>query len=308
MAGNRDKQASEAVADVREYFDRAVLRSAFAGAPAADPAIQALVAETRAEFDRLAAKIPEAEDRAGLVESAEALARMRAYVLPIEEVRHEAASVHSDMADWGVPRDVLERIADHVEETRTGAPAAARAALYQLYAQADYWDGYVDWWNDQLKLAAWIGAPLTLVTLVAAFLCLGNGLVLPGFVVAGATGAGLSVLLRLPRLAVYGKLSDFWIRATRRYLSGTLAAVLGMALLQTGIFVVPLAGGGDVTKVVAECAAGCAVPGQVLLFGIALALGFSERVISSFTESLVGAPARASRVPARVAAGEPKGA
>jgi hypothetical protein len=291
MSG-RETQTREAIADARECFDRAVLRSAFAGAPAADAALQALVSEVRAEFDRLEAKSSDAVDRGSLEESAVALSRMRAYVLPIDEIRHEAASILDDMADWGVPRDVLDRLADHVEETRTGQVAAARAALYQLYAEYDYWDGYVDWWNSQLKLAVWIGAPLTIATLVASFLCLRRGLVLPGFVAGAATGAGLSVLLRLPRLAVFGKLSDFWIRAARRYLSGTLAALLGLALLQTGLLVIPLANGGDVAKVAAECGSTCGATAQVLLFGIGLALGFSERLISSFTDSLVGAAAR----------------
>ncbi|HEX9185750.1 MAG TPA: hypothetical protein VGB87_01675, partial [Vicinamibacteria bacterium] len=203
-----------------------------------------------------------------------------------------AASVLDTMNDWGVPREVLDRVADHAREARGPDAGAARAALYDMYSELDYWDGYVDWWNDQLKLAARVGAPLTLVTLLAALLCLRSGLVVPGIVGAGATGAGLSVLLRLPRLAVYGKLSDFWIRATGRYLSGTLAAVFGIGLLQTGLVVVPLPNGGDVTKVVAECAGACGVASQLLLFAIALALGFSERVITSFAESLVRVPAR----------------
>ncbi|HEY6101088.1 MAG TPA: hypothetical protein VIW03_16755 [Anaeromyxobacter sp.] len=303
-----EKRVREAIADAREYFDRAVLRSAFAGVPAAEAALQALVAETRAEFERLEAKIPEVADREALEESARALARMRAYLLPMDEVRHDATSILSEMTDWGVPGDVLDRIGDLVGETRTAGAAAARAALYQLYAESDYWDGYVDWWNDQLKRAAWIGAPLTLATLVLSIVCLRRGLVIPGFVLGGATGAGLSVLLRLPRLAVFGKLSDFWIRATRRYLSGTLAAVLGMALLQTGILVIPVANGGDVAKVVSECASSCGIAGQVLLFGVAMALGFSERVISSFADSLVGTAARGRQAAGRPVGGEARGA
>jgi hypothetical protein len=285
-------EAKAVVADQREYFDRAVLRTTFAQGPDAAVAKQALIEMTRREFDRLEQKAA-VGDSEGVEASARALARMRVYVWPREEARQEAAAMLSAMDDWGVPRDALERMASKVARLEHCEDAEAKAILYQLYADHDYWFEFIDWLFDRRRTAMMGVIPLVLVSAALSFWWFGNGSTLLGFVAAAASGSATSVMQRLPPIAVYRRVADFWARAAQRFVSGVMAAMLGLGCLQAGVLVLPLPQGADVASVFNSCALGCGWAQSTALFAVAMALGFTERLLSSLGESMLGVAGRA---------------
>jgi hypothetical protein len=108
---------------------------------------------------------------------------------------------------------------------------------------------------------------------------------------------------RLPPLAVYKKVADFEARAARRFVSGVMAALLALGLIQAGVVVIPLPRGGDLTNAFARCAQGCGWAQASLLFGAGMILGFSERLLTSLGDSLVPTQAKVAERATRDDAG-----
>jgi hypothetical protein len=92
---------------------------------------------------------------------------------------------------------------------------------------------------------------------------------------------------------VYRRVADFWARAAQRFVSGVMAAMLGLGCLQAGVLVLPLPQGADVASVFNSCALGCGWAQSTALFAVAMALGFTERLLSSLGESMLGVAGRA---------------
>lgn len=281
------------VADQREYFERAVMRSTFAQGPDAVAGKQALIEMTRREFDRLEQKAA-GGDCEGVEASARALARMRVYVWPRDEARQEAAAMLSAMEDWGVPRDALERMASKVARLEHCADAEGNAILYQLYADHDYWFSFIDWLFNRRRAAMLVVIPVVVVSAGLSFWLFAHGSPLLGFVAAAASGSATSVMQRLPPIAVYRRVADFWSRAAQRFVSGVMASMLALGCLHAGVLVLPLPRGTDVASVFNACAQECGWAQSTALFAVAMALGFTERLLASLGESMLGL---AGRVP-----------
>jgi hypothetical protein len=290
----RIAEANAKLADYREYFERAVLRCGFAAGPAALSQKQAVIDQTLQEFNRLEKKI-ESGDLDGAVDSARSLARMRGYLWPIEEAKQEAAAMLAGMEDWGVPQDVLNRWRPAVLRMETCPETDARAILYQLYADHAYWDDNVGALVDERKRTGRIAGGGVVVLAAAAILCFLKVQVLLGIVFGAASGATLSVLRKPPSVDVYKRVADFDVRVITRLVSGVMASLVTLGLIQTGVIVIPLPRGADLLSVLSTCDQGCRWAEALILFALALPLGFSERLLTAVGDALVPSQAKTKR-------------
>lgn len=289
----RTLQAKAAVADHREYFERAVLRSNFASGDESTAGKQDLISRTRREFDLLDQKTSTG-DVEGISDSAQVLARMRAYLWPVDEAKQEGKGLLSVMEQWGVPRIVLKELQAAVEKMRDCPEPRMRALLYQLYADHDYWSSNIDSLFDQRKIAARVAASMTVAGAALAYLLFLYTHVLWGFIAAASAGSALSIMRRPPPVDVYSRVADFEARAIRRFISGVMGSLLALGLVHAGVVVIPLPRGIDVTHVFDACVQGCGWAQSTVLFAFGLTLGFSERLLTSVGDALIPSRSKAS--------------
>ncbi|HYO52365.1 hypothetical protein [Archangium sp.] len=258
--------------------------------------VQTLIQTTQQDFRELSKYVQEREradepisrrDR----DEALALARRRAYVLPVEELSVEADALVSEMRDLGVPVPVvaeLEKLARRLSEEKN--EPVKRALLNRILEDYDYWDWYVDWYSTNISIASialGIGAIATLaIALRLAFQ--GNHVIAVLF--SAASGAAVSILGRLPPMTVYGDAASLYMRMSTRLFSGILASCTGMWLFTSGAIQVNL-GDKSLKAIASTCIDGvrpeeCTPTSFLLLVTLAVLLGFSERAFTSFERVL----------------------
>jgi len=254
------------------------------------------------------------------------VASTRAYIVPAAAIPVEAQDRVDELSSWRLPDEVTKSAAARLQQLQSidaKDDLRRRFMLELIYDDYDYWDWYSDWYvSTSLYPTLW-----ALVTLFGAFFTLallaffyGHHVVL-GVLAAGASGAALSILPKLPPMSVYGEAVGAAARMVARFVAGVAATAMGFGLLATG-FVnigVPVGAGQQsatqfigVPGLVQVCAdersspdgqspsaasealktgphAACTTAGLMLLLAIGIAFGFSERALASF-ESLIIAP------------------
>jgi multisubunit Na+/H+ antiporter MnhB subunit len=188
-------------------------------------------------------------------DEARRLSRCRAYFLPQAEVRLEGRDAFAEMQQWSVPAPALANVREVVEKQVLGDDLpAARSALNTVLDSYHFWDDYIDWYFAQIDRAVAVGVALTLVTLICSLALLARGAPILGFILAGATGASTSILLKLPPLTVYGEAASLWPRSAVRYVAGTVAAAVGCGLLVTDVVNIPNMEGMTPSRAIDACA------------------------------------------------------
>jgi hypothetical protein len=317
-----DRATAEAMASIiasRSAFEEAVKRADAVGSKYS----QTMVDDVRTSFADIAARIeaaPQAE-RLNLVDSAEELSRLRAYVLPKQEILIEGRLRLGDMTDWSVPGNVTDRLAlETIPLLSSTDETVARAALRTLYENYDYWDWYTDVHSTSMRLAAAILLALLLLSLTSAVILLHFAHPYSGLFCAGAAGAFLSVVAKLPPVMSYGETNAYFHRILSRVGVGIAASMIGSGLLASDIISVRLPdekftvsqmidGQDIVTRPgsprdvalqapVPESPDDRRFPPRVVLLLVALAMifGFSERALSTFEDKIL---------PSRVAIASP---
>ena len=254
-AGVAEVQASEG-----ETFEETVA-VASTYPPAATNA--RFVREVHHKFQRLVTEAQALEVTAArlesLVEAAENLARVRAYLYPQPAIRPAVDTAMRDLEDWGVPADAIGRIKEQIvarldkdsKDTNT-----ARAILRSMWEEYDGWSEYIDKVSARLNRYGWILFFSVLATLFISINRFVAGDVIFGFVVAGFSGALTSVMLKFPPVSGYGVLSDARRRILGRIATGLLAAVVGVGVVASGIVAVqiPLLGStATVADIIERC-------------------------------------------------------
>ena len=109
---------------------------------------------------------------------------------------------------------------------------------------------------------------------------------------AGVSGAAISVLLKIPQVILYREVWALVARFISRIATGAIVSVVGLSLLSSKIInlVFEL---GDKKITIAEIVccpndANCPALGQIILIGIGVLFGFSERLLSSLESTLLG--------------------
>jgi len=247
-------------------------------------------AESEGDYDRLG----------NLMDDAETQGQYRAYFCPAGDILREGKLVISIVTtEWGLPKSVtddLRKVEDDLKK-----PAEARAALHFLFSERDAWDDYTDDYEDtmwdltRVLFALAVGLPLASAECFRyAFHPHFRFLLVVGVLGAGIAGSCVSIMQRMPEFDV--RLSNELIAYRRRIMSrmgvSIAASLIGSALLGWGIFPVSIQGQTFTDAVRASATSICSGVDMLLLLGVPMLLGFSERALTAIEERLFGGAAK----------------
>jgi prepilin signal peptidase PulO-like enzyme (type II secretory pathway) len=170
--------------------------------------------------------------------------------------------------------------------------------LEKVLEDFNYRDDYLDWYEDLQKSWTRVSVSVCLTSLAAALLL---GLLLKCLVLAcafaGASGAALSVLHNQPPVGVYGDVVSGRQAMFIRFVTGIVAAVVGLGLLGSGIVAVgmPQHDGSFVSpaSLIHTCTGAgrendCGSADMLLLLAIGVLLGLTERALTAFQRAVIG--------------------
>lgn len=294
----RRSSVTESIASERSEFNNMVQRARLANENI-DSEFVKDVEERMNMIARRAEQETELEKLDMLEEEAQKQGRLRAYLCPIKEAHHEGTLMIDLMAEWYVPDAVIRRLRELLESSlRNGTDAkVVRGALRAIYHEYDTWEEYIEGYEEAMfrTTAKLVGA--TAVCLALGMGCLLFGpWVLSGIVFAGAAGSCVSVLAKMPALAVAlsGEFGSYGRRALARIAIGTIASVAGCAVLAWGLLnfsVQNLTFAQIINTCTATGSAGmCTGSMKFVLLGIPMLFGFSERALGSLEERVFGGP------------------
>ena len=315
----KDNALSE-IRSSKALFEDSVL----AADSAKSPYDKALICPVLERFAKLEAEVGQAKTPFQinkLVEEAIPLARLAAYVCPPKEIELQAKMLVNTMAEWGVPQSTIEKLRlDIVTPLKDSPkdiaePEAARGALFTLREEYDSWSDYIDSYNEAMSTVTYVLSSLTLASLCGAIILISHGYVLFGLILAGACGAFVSVVAKVPVLNTAYSDSAPYVRGIyTRVCIGVAAGVIGSGFLFSGLVTVNLpytnlqgmiracdreassqsteakaasvSEPSTLSQVVPVEQGGCKTENVLILAGLVMLFGFSERALTSFEEKI----------------------
>ena len=232
-----------------------------------------------------------------LVEDAEEQGQLRAYICPLAEIPDEGRMAIDLIEEWNVPKTVITKLraslGQKVEKAET-QPDAARSALRAIFAEYDSWASYTDDYEGTMRrFTRWLFGTVVVVTIVA-IVCFNFSLtVLGGLLFAGAAGSCASVMAKMPVLDVSlsWELDSYGRRILTRIGVGVIGSMIGCALLGWGLFPISIQNQ-TFADVLSACAtspaASCNGIKPLVLLGVPMLFGFSERALTSFEQRIFG--------------------
>jgi hypothetical protein len=272
------------VDDAKATVENAIRLSVALGEPL-NESLQEYVSNIVAQLDNLRAQAadPKAtEDELDAIsDRVKELVRARAYIMPSVEIKPETDMMVDDLRSLGLPADVLAYQKKLADQVTTGAAPPNRAAFKELLEDYDYWDDYTDWYFARVRKLAFGLCGFSAVCTLAAILLCWYDLRFPCFLFAGIAGTGVSILLKMPSMSVYGEAASLGFRIAGRYAAGTAGTLAGYGLLVLGAIHVSA---GDLSgNVLDPCGPlDCWQKTAAIVIAIGLLLGFSERALASF--------------------------
>jgi hypothetical protein len=298
-----EKRREEALSCIR--IQRSLVEEIKQGPRAADDVFDTVlyegVLQRLSEIENDAQQATKTDHLDDLRGSAEQQGQLRAYLFPVGEIRSEAALVIDVVEEWGVPKTVIDKL--HIEtlkEADTRPPLDARTALRAVFEEHDSWAEYTDDYEDTMTaFAGWL-FPVAIVLPFLAVISLYFSSSFPpllvfGLLCAGASGSCVSVLAKMPAFGVglSAELESYRRRIFGRIALGAIASLIGCALLAWGIFPISLQ-----NQTFADCLATAASSPvkALILLGVAMLLGFSERTIESVEQRMFGSTKTVTKI------------
>ncbi len=228
-----------------------------------------------------------------LVDEADSLGQLRAYFCPDTEIPAEARLLINVVEEWGAPRPAIAKLRDLLDRKFDDPdPKVRRGALRALYEEYDDWAEYTDDYNETMnrytQYLLWaIGGLLLLAILFLNF----PRTVLLGLLLAGGVGGCVSVVSKLPALGLSGEFDAYGRHVLGRIGTGVVSSLVGCALLGWGVLPISIQNQ-SFADVLNACAvansAACTGARILVLLGVAILFGFSERALMSFEGPLLG--------------------
>ncbi len=249
------------------------------------------------EFEKLDAFLTEAateQDFEFIKKRGSELEKHRVYVLPVHDLKIEAKENLEELSSWGIPQEafnLIKETAKQLEKAEVG-DAEKRSIMLQLIEDYDFWDGYVDWSMRTTSIMRAIAFLLVIVALSLSFWAFSRNNPILGFILAGVSGASISVLLKIPQITLYKNILGLYARFFSRFATGIIVSVVGLSLLSSKIINLAFEFGEEkVTIAEVLCCAenlSCSSLAESALIGIGVLFGFSERLLSSMESTLLG--------------------
>jgi hypothetical protein len=280
----RRREVFSAIRGERLQFEVMVQRARVAG-DASDDTLLTDVLRRLSEIEERANQETDLEELGNLIDDAE---------------QQEGNLVIDLMEEWSVPKTVIARLRASLGQKLKESDKdlnSARSALRALFEERDSWSSYTDDYERKMKVYTyWLfGATilLTLMALVALHFPLLTSLV--GLLCAGAAGSCVSVMAKMPVLDVSlsGELEAYKRRIFARIGVGFTASLIGCALFGWGVLPVSIQNQ-SFTDIFNACTAAqpisCTGLKTLILLGVPMLFGFSERALTSFEQKLFGNP------------------
>jgi hypothetical protein len=279
-----ETELEDDVAEIRGYRATylSVVEKARAGTSPFDPR---LVIDTLAAFERIEQRLAQAtsdEARTSLIEEAEQLEQGRAYIQPGEEILVEARTCRADMSDWGVPSEILQAVEDDlISVMRTSKELPERrAALEKLYQFYDAWSDHTDAYERWATRTAWVLGVLLVGGALGCIASILHRQAIYGFMLAGLTGAIMSVLGKMPPMLGWGQWASYTPRIVGRITTGIATTLTGGALLAIDVIKVGDRSSQELFGPAPE------TRDMLIVAGLGIVFGFSERAFVTFHQAV----------------------
>lgn len=256
------------------------------------------VREKLAEIRQKAENENNLDELDSLVDDAEAQSQLRAYVCPTADIQIEGRLAIDRIAEWNVPTSVIAELRDSLGKSLANVNKdleSARASLRAIFAEYDSWSRYTDDYEDTMKkYTLWLGCFTLILPIIAATIYMWQPhLAIFGLICAGAAGSCVSVMAKMPLLHVSlsGELIAFLRRIVSRIGAGVAASLIGTALLGWGLLplsIQNLTFAEALNDCTASPATSCTGVETLLLLGIPMLLGFSERALTWGEQQIFG--------------------
>ena len=272
--------------------------------PADDPVDQELLATVLEQFSQIEQKaktstsIRELDD---LIADGESQGIATAYFCPANEVQDEGTRAIDNLELWGIPKLSIKKLRQAFTDRLTKSPITphiGRAALHAILIEVDEWSEYIDEYEGTMRTyTLWMfGAAFVLLIIAGTsfyFAHLFSLLMWLGLIAAGAAGSTASVLAKMPSLdlSLSGELDAYGRRIWSRVAVGTIGSLIGIAFLGWGILPLTIK-----DQTFADALGACSTLGSapcpmtkiVIVLGVAMLLGVSERTLTSFEQRVLG--------------------
>jgi hypothetical protein len=255
-----------------------------------------------ARIAEIEARIPnetDSEEIDGLAEDAEKQGHLRAYVCPSVEVLDEGLLAISMMEEWSVPAAIISNLRSSLVPKLQMASAnlhEARGALRAVLQERDSWDHYTNEYEETMhEIVTRLFYACTILVLLAAVSLHFSLYFAPIFVVAflfaGAAGSCVSVMAKMPVLEVTrsGELASYGRRIFSRIGVGMVASLIACALLGWGLLPISihnLTFADMLSSCIPSSSTSCTGLSTLILLGVPMLFGFSERVLTSLEERI----------------------
>jgi hypothetical protein len=258
------------------------------------------VYEHLSEIEQRANNETDVDELENLSMDAEQQGQLRAYTCPRGKIFLEGSMSIDRMEEWKVPRAVITNlrglVVKHLQTANTKTEDA-RSALRAIFQEYDSWANYTDDYEDTLKKFTRGLSVVTLVTLLIAITIVvwWPSFVAFGVLFAGAAGSCVSIMSKMPVLEVSpsGELEAYERRILTRIAVGVVASVIGSGLLGWGLLPISIQGksfAGVLDGCTSFPASSCTVVSTLILLGVPMLLGFSERALTSFEGQFLNHP------------------
>jgi len=261
-----------------------------------DPTLLADTRQRLAEIEDRAKQETDNNELDGLVEDAQQQGQFRAYLCPLKELSNEGLLTFDLMEEWSIPKTVTAKLRALLGPKLANAetePHAARGALRQVFEECDSWETYTDdyektMYRSTVRLSvATVGLLLGVIFFIHFPLTF-----LGGLLFAGAAGSCVSIMAKMPmiEIALSGDLESYSRRILSRIGVGVAASLIGCALLGWGLLPISVQNQtfGEALTGCSTLPGTCTVSKTLILLGVAMVFGFSERALTSFEQRVFG--------------------
>ena len=258
------------------------------------------------EIEESAKQATHTDDLDDLVDDAELQGLFSSYFCPATEIQDEGNLLIDQIEGRGIPKTAIKKLRESLGKKLENAatnPEDARGALHALFAERDSWGDYTDEYEDRMQRYTRRLFTATMVLLLLAIIAPHlafrfSPLLLCGLLFAGAAGSCVSVMAKMPALDVSlaGELDAYGRRVLSRIGVGVVASLMGCALLGWGLFPIAIQNqtfaealnACTVAPCITSPATSCTGIKVLILLGVAMLLGFSERTLTSFEQRVFG--------------------
>jgi len=251
------------------------------------------------EIEKSAGQATHTDHLDDLISFAEQQGQLRAYICPATEIEREAVLVIDLLEEWAVPKTVIRKLFKlHVEPLKKQVETKlqdAQATLRSLFQEKDSWAEYTEDYEDTMLFHTRRLFAATIILLFLAIGCLCYAfcwapLLILGLLFSGAVGSCVSVLAKMPLFDVRlsAELEAYGRRILVRTAVGVCASLIGCALLGWGVLPVSLQNQTFTDAMNSSLAAPAVGIKTLILLGVPMLLGFSERALASFEQRVFG--------------------